>query len=271
VKFDVTSSDGSGNGFNYEDGTLAPDEIAARICAAKNGGMPTYPEGDAQTPRLREFAGLCENIAADGVPAHWAVSSKFKDRIWQLSIGDGACDGKALCGETKQNYRRLFQTTTQRWFADPMLSPVRRVGDGKDNDYVDKTLRTVFSHDHFGPSSIQQHGFYTALLIEPQGSQTCETDGAACTEPRIDRSSSMRRRSMSAGRRSSSISITSMRFRTANSRLPSRTSPRSTTQATRSPRTNCSRPSRMSQRTTTRWTTRASPSLRGAWRRCTAK
>lgn len=187
VKFDVTSSDGSGNGFNYEDGTLAPDEIAARICAAKNGGMPTYPEGDAQTPRLREFAGLCENIAADGAPAHWAVSSKFKDRIWQLSIADGACDGKALCGETKQNYRRLFQTTTQRWFADPMLSPVRRVGDGKDNDYVDKTLRTVFSHDHFGPSSIQQHGFYTALLIEPQGSQTCDTDGAACTEPRIDR------------------------------------------------------------------------------------
>ena len=31
VKFDVTSSDGSGNGFNYEDGTLAPDEVAHRI------------------------------------------------------------------------------------------------------------------------------------------------------------------------------------------------------------------------------------------------
>ena len=29
-------------------------------------------------------------------------------------------------------------------------------------------MRTVFSHDHFGPSSIQQHGFYTALLIEPE-------------------------------------------------------------------------------------------------------
>ena len=31
VKFDVTSSDGSGNGWNYEDGTLAADEIRERI------------------------------------------------------------------------------------------------------------------------------------------------------------------------------------------------------------------------------------------------
>ena len=27
VKFDVTSSDGAGNGFNYEDGTFSPDEV----------------------------------------------------------------------------------------------------------------------------------------------------------------------------------------------------------------------------------------------------
>ncbi|WP_411033065.1 hypothetical protein [Shinella sp. BYT-45] len=175
VKFDVTSSDGSGNGFNYEDGTFAPDEIATRICAAKNAGMATFPEGDAVQPQLREFPGLCRNEAGDGEKAHWVVD---KDQIWRLSMQEGT-------------HRRLFQTTTQRWFADPLLSPVRRKGDGgtdkKDEDYVDRTLRTVFSHDHFGPSSIQQHGFYTALLIEPQGSQTCEVDGKTCTQPRIDR------------------------------------------------------------------------------------
>src|SRR5690606_25468708 len=33
VKFDVTSADGSGNGWNYEDGTFAPDEITSRLCA----------------------------------------------------------------------------------------------------------------------------------------------------------------------------------------------------------------------------------------------
>ena len=27
VKFDVTSSDGAGNGFNYEDGTFSPEEV----------------------------------------------------------------------------------------------------------------------------------------------------------------------------------------------------------------------------------------------------
>ncbi|MFT4183290.1 MAG: hypothetical protein QM636_15390 [Rhizobium sp.] len=179
VKFDVTSSDGSGNGFNYEDGTFAPDEIAARICAAKNAGMQTFPDGDAASPRLRESPGLCKNTASSGEAAHWVVDAAFKD-IWRKKLHDG------------QN-RRLFQTTTQRWFADPMLSPLRMIGDGgkdngtKDKQSVDRTLRTVFSHDHFGPSSIQQHGFYTALLIEPQGSQTCEVDGKACTTPRVDR------------------------------------------------------------------------------------
>ena len=35
VKFDVTSSDGSGNGFNYEDGTFSPDELRERIDAIR--------------------------------------------------------------------------------------------------------------------------------------------------------------------------------------------------------------------------------------------
>ena len=48
VKFDVTSSDGSGNGFNYEDGTFSPDEVIERIrairkqnsCIGKDSGDP---------------------------------------------------------------------------------------------------------------------------------------------------------------------------------------------------------------------------------------
>src|SRR6185503_9731516 len=34
----------------------------------------------------------------------------------------------------------------------------------------DLTLRTVFTHDHFGPSSHQQAGLYAGLVIEPVGS-----------------------------------------------------------------------------------------------------
>ena len=35
----------------------------------------------------------------------------------------------------------------------------------------DRTLRTVFTHDHFGPSTHQQVGFYQGLVIEPKGSR----------------------------------------------------------------------------------------------------
>ncbi|RFC69344.1 hypothetical protein DY251_00945 [Mesorhizobium denitrificans] len=179
VKFDVTSSDGSGNGFNYEDGTLAADEIATRICAAKNHDpadvVSSRAPGEA---KMHEFAGLCTQDAE----GHWIVSDQFKNKIWKLKLSE---------------YRDLFQTTVQRWFADPILSATNIQGDGA----ADRTLKTVFSHDHFGPSSIQQHGFYTALVIEPQGSATCRTgrkytapDGtqvegneAECSEPRKDR------------------------------------------------------------------------------------
>ena len=34
VKFDVTSSDGAANGFNYQDGSYGPDEVRNRIARA---------------------------------------------------------------------------------------------------------------------------------------------------------------------------------------------------------------------------------------------
>ena len=38
VKFDVTSSDGGSNGWNYEDGTFGPNEVRDRIHAIMNAG-----------------------------------------------------------------------------------------------------------------------------------------------------------------------------------------------------------------------------------------
>jgi hypothetical protein len=175
VKFDVTSSDGSGNGFNYEDGTFAPDEIALRICAAKNAGMTTNPDRAPSAVELREVEGLC--VQTEGT---WHVAKDFKD-IWRKEL------------QAAEN-RQLFQTTVQRWFADPILSTTRAPGDrgGDAGTRADRTLKTVFSHDHFGASSIQQHGFYTALVIEPQRSQTCPANsggtGDACTDTRNGRS-----------------------------------------------------------------------------------
>ncbi len=114
VKFDVLASDGSANGFNYEDGTFAREAILERVRAA------TAPGGAVVGGSLRE---------------------------------PGAEE---------------YQVTAQRWWADPLLWGPPDAPPG--SRPVDKTLRTVFTHDHFGPSSIQQHGFYAALLIEPAGS-----------------------------------------------------------------------------------------------------
>ncbi|NJL29838.1 MAG: copper oxidase, partial [Thermoanaerobaculia bacterium] len=52
------------------------------------------------------------------------------------------------------------QTTVQRWYADPTLNMTGN----------DRTLRTVFTHDHFGPSTHQQVGLYAGLVVEPLGS-----------------------------------------------------------------------------------------------------
>jgi hypothetical protein len=116
VKFDVTSSDGAGNGFNYEDGTFAPGEVLERIHAINAGGG------------LQAFNSTTKTqLAAKAHPFFGTLGA---------------------------------QTTVQRWFADPTLNLAGR----------DRTLGTVFSHDHFGPSTHQQAGLYAGLVTEPEGS-----------------------------------------------------------------------------------------------------
>ena len=48
VKFDVTSSDGAGNGWNYEDGTFAPEEVIERIKAIRKQNNCTATHGDTR-------------------------------------------------------------------------------------------------------------------------------------------------------------------------------------------------------------------------------
>ncbi|MBV9211569.1 MAG: hypothetical protein JOZ52_13105, partial [Acidobacteria bacterium] len=127
VKFDVTSSDGAGNGWNYEDGTFSPDEVRERIDAnnlfqQQNGG--------------NQF------LAAQPHP---------------------------FFGAGQNNKFLGAQTTIQRWWADPLLNNLGQ----------DRTIRTVFTHDHFGPSSHQHHGLYGALVVEPPLSQWTTIDGQA--------------------------------------------------------------------------------------------
>jgi hypothetical protein len=131
VKFDVTSSDGAGNGWNYEDGTFSPGEVQERVKAnnvfqEENGGKQIFTL--VVNPKFGEGPDIDGNKIGDYVGA---------------------------------------QTTVQRWWADPLLNTLKK----------DRTLRTVFTHDHFGPSSHQHHGFYGALVVEKADSKWTALNG----------------------------------------------------------------------------------------------
>lgn len=157
VKFDVTSSDGSGNGFNYEDSTFSPDEVRERIFA--NNRTPGHPQ---------RLAPKSHPLFAPGGSIHSAAQL---DPAFKGLLDKGSCPPQGQLSD--EAYEALLdkkhpycgaQRSTQRWWADPIL--VR----GGPNDGKDNTLRTVFTHDHMGPSSHQQHGLYAALVIEPANS-----------------------------------------------------------------------------------------------------
>lgn len=63
------------------------------------------------------------------------------------------------------------QATVQRWWLDPLMQQPAPVGE------KDRTYMTVFTHDHFGPSTHQMIGLYGGLLIEPAGSTWTSLDG----------------------------------------------------------------------------------------------
>ncbi len=140
VKFDVLASDGSGNGFNYEDGSFSPGEVRERIAAIRAGNACASTDARNGT------------LACPVARAHPFF---------------GAGPGNEWMGA---------QTTVQRWYADPVM----------DNAGTDRTLRTVFTHDHFGPSTHQQTGLYAGLVVEPTGSTWVHNETGAVLGGRAD-------------------------------------------------------------------------------------
>jgi hypothetical protein len=141
VKFDVLASDGASNGFNYEDGTLSPDEVRDRIEAIRNwNGCTASSPVSAQCP----------------VPKPPPIN---------VTPPAGSCPPPTPASQCWYG----AQVTIQRWYADELTGCT----DGSVpncNQSADRTLRTVFTHDHFGPSTHQQVGLYAGLLVEPQNS-----------------------------------------------------------------------------------------------------
>ncbi len=146
VKFDVLASDGAANGFNYEDGSFAPDEVVERIDA------------------IRAFNGCAAGDARNGTFA--CPQAKPHPFFGSGPDRDGNGRGDFVGA----------QTTLQRWWADPVL----------DNLNNDRTLRTVFTHDHMSPSTHQQTGLYAGLVIEPKGSTWVHNETGAVLGGRHD-------------------------------------------------------------------------------------
>lgn len=130
VKFDVTASDGASNGWNYEDGAMAPGEVIERIEAIREANdCPPGESENCPVAKPHSFFGVL-----------------------------GA------------------QTIVQRWYADDVL-------DAQGND---RTLKTIFTHDHFAPSTHQQVGLYAALIAEPTGSTWRHPETGATMGSRFD-------------------------------------------------------------------------------------
>jgi len=149
VKFDVTSSDGASNGWNYEDGTFSPDEVRARLRSINAcGGL------------IKSFADIAN-----------APCGSTGNRLPPTSPQPPP---KMICGTTDnpcpadEDWNGA-QTTVQRWMADPLKSPA-------EDPKIDRTLRTVFTHDHFGPSTHQQTGLYAAFVVEPPNTEWFQSE-----------------------------------------------------------------------------------------------
>jgi hypothetical protein len=80
VKFDVTSSDGAGNGWNYEDGTFGPEEVEDRIKHINNGGGLIGLNG--QTRRLEAV-----NHPFFGLPAQVTFQRWLVDNVLSQAQG----------------------------------------------------------------------------------------------------------------------------------------------------------------------------------------
>lgn len=165
VKFDVTASDGAGNGFNYEDGTFAPDEVQERIDSiTAKGGMFAFDPATGFVNPAKQFPLTLKKVA-DYYPPPTSSFVKLSNSVppvpeWQPS----AATAGSVFGPPTSPHADAWdgaQTTIQLWEVDALLN----------NEGVDRTLRTVFSHDHFGPSTHQQAGLYAGMVVEPENSE----------------------------------------------------------------------------------------------------
>ncbi len=151
VKFDVMAADGAANGFNYEDGAFSAQEVRDRIQQiTADGGLCEQPQTIGTLPACPPGAPRIP-LTAKAIP----------------QLGNGPSPGS--------NDWVGAQATVRLWYADPLTDLSR-----------ERSYMTVFTHDHFSPSSHQEIGLYGGVLIEPRSSSWTEPDGTKLGSGRED-------------------------------------------------------------------------------------
>ena len=163
VKFDVTASDGASNGYNYESGTFSPEEVRERIYAINEvGGLYAFDLGSGYVNKSAPQEKLAVKKVSDYYPPPGSKVT-VAGGVPVITPAGESVFGTPPKGEDWNG----AQTTVELWAVDPLLN----------NEGVDRTLRTVFTHDHFSPSTHQQAGLYAGLVIEPEDSSWYLPDG----------------------------------------------------------------------------------------------
>jgi len=150
-KWDLTTTDGAGNGWNYEDGTLSPGTVRERIEAINAWNAAAAADADPATVPVPTLGG---DTHLEPLPHPFFASVA-------TSLDGGTSVGGLAAKETFSHAWLGARTTTQRWFADPVVN----------TEGVDRGLGIIFTHDHYGPSTHQQIGLYSTVLTEPAGSR----------------------------------------------------------------------------------------------------
>src|SRR6202030_1849523 len=122
-KFDVMAADGAANGFNYEDGSFSAQEVRDRIREiTAEGGLCEQPVNIGALPACPPGARRIP-LTAKPIP----------------QLGNGPSPGS--------NDWVGAQANVRLWYADPLTDLSQ-----------ERSYMTVFTHDHFSPSSHQEVG-----------------------------------------------------------------------------------------------------------------
>ncbi|MEQ1776926.1 MAG: hypothetical protein ABL863_00095, partial [Nitrosomonas sp.] len=200
-KWDLTSADGSANGWNYEDGTFSPDMVRERIHAI-NKWNNLNPERQVKTldGTLELIPVVHPYFNGEKIPAHQKpIKSKDEKNsedknpycveLWEDTLQKARIEAEKNCKDNQNfNYRNKEECINEKEYGVAQFQfdygmpgecnwlgarttlqrwfsdpIVNRKG-------IHRGLGTTFTHDHLGPSTHQQLGLYATMLTEPPGS-----------------------------------------------------------------------------------------------------